>query len=439
VINAYWNLIVFTEQRGDYGSVVKLCRDMWDKLKDQSAKHKVESMINKRLWTEDVGAIQKYKKGLKLKKRNKKDDALILFRESVNTAPDFLAPKFEIAMMAYKKGDTNEAARYLNDIIYRIPFYAEAHLILGDIYYNSGSYMSAIGHFNSALEFGFLSTKTRYILNLKKAKCLYSEGEYEKAKESAEAAIKLRKKATKPLILLSAIHIKQKNYDDALKTLHRANSLSPNNPAILFQIGSIYYKQNNWKHISYFDRLFDIAKNRKNIKAEKYFKAFTILIKSHYEKKNYSRTAEIISHLPESYVNYDITLISAKTSYHQHKYDQAIDKFEKISLNDDDKFMLCQAYARSGRMDQAREIITGLIYYDKYLEMAKKDRYLAKILKDIDFEKTKKEEEEKRLERERLEKEKLERERLEKEKKEMETEENIKIESDRGKTSEDEL
>ena len=34
-------------------------------------------------------------------------------------------------------------------------------------------------------------------------------------------------------------------YNDALKTLQQANAASPDNPEIQYQIGSIYYKEND--------------------------------------------------------------------------------------------------------------------------------------------------------------------------------------------------
>jgi len=403
--NAYWNLIVLAEQKGDYDNVVITCKRMWDHLKDDGARQKIESLINKGLWTNNQDAIDLYKKGIEKKERGSIEEAISLFKDSLGQDSSFLAPKFEIAMAAYKKGRTGEAASYLREITSRIPYYAEAHIALGDIYYQDQSYSSAITHFSKALEFGFISNSTEYILSLKMAESYYNENDYDKSAEKADRAHSLNRKAVKPLILLSAIQIKQQKYDEALKTLQEADRLESDNSLVLFQIGSIYYKQNDWRYLTYFDRLFDTIKENKD-ECQKYNKTFIILIKGHFEKNNFARLNEIITALPESQVSYDITLLQAKSYFSMKKYDEAIDVFEKLSLKNDDKFMLGQAYARSGRKSQAMEILNSLMYYDNYRQLAEKDPQLSRLLKEIEKQKKTEEEEIRKKEEMRREKEK---------------------------------
>ena len=91
MVNAYWNLIVLTEERNDYGKVVHYCREMWRKTRDGSARSKVESLINKMLWTSNQSAIEKYKNGLEQSKRGKKAEAHALFLEASAIDSSFLA------------------------------------------------------------------------------------------------------------------------------------------------------------------------------------------------------------------------------------------------------------------------------------------------------------------------------------------------------------
>ena len=432
--NAYWDLIVLAEQRGDYSKVISTCKQMWENLNDDGAKQKIESIINKRLWTDNTEAIGLYNRGIDLKKRGKTEEALSSFRESIRVAPSFLAPKFETAMIAYRKGDNSTAASCLDEIISRIPYYAEAHLILGDIYYSDRSFSRAVEHFDRALEYGFISKKTKYLIALKKAQCYYNQDNIEETINSANEAHRLSSGEAEPLVVLSAAYIKKKDYDRALETLNRANALEKDKPLILYQIGSIYYSRDDWRYLSYFDRLFDLVKDDETAS---YHRIIPILIKGHFEKKHYSRVIEIMGSLKDSSENYELTLIRARSYYYLKQYDTAVDYFQKLSLNNEDKLMLAAAYSRSGRAIMAKEIVQSLMYSGEYRSLALKDPVLSPIVREIEREKEEKEKleserlEKERLEREKLEKERLERERIEKEKRERELREAEKAKTDK--------
>ena len=388
--NAYWNVMILAEQIGDYDSVIKICKEMWLRTKDQSAKKKIETLINKYLWTDNKEAIEKYEKGLKLKRSGKTEKALEMFKSALNIEYNFLAPKFEIGMIAYNRGKLDTALSYLSDVAYKINFYAEVHLIMGNIYYKRRSYSSAIEHFNKVFEFGLISSKTEYFIKIKRGTCYYNTGDYEKAEEDIEKALRYRKNSTKSLLLLSAIRIKQGEYSKALGPLLRANKINPNNPAVLYQIGSIYYKEGSTKYISYFSKLFDIARQRKKY-SRKYNKAFMILAKARYKKRYYKSVIAIIKTLGEASDNYDARLLAAKSYFHIKKYDKSIDYFEKISVSGENKFLLCKAYARSGRRQKSKFILAELLYSGDYLKRAKKDNSLAGIVREIEKEKKREE------------------------------------------------
>ena len=95
---AYWNLIVFKEQSGKYQEMVRLCKELYKKTKDDGARKKVESLINKFLWTDNPEAKEFYIKGIELKGKRKIEEAKKNFLEAIQLDPSFLAPKFEIGL-----------------------------------------------------------------------------------------------------------------------------------------------------------------------------------------------------------------------------------------------------------------------------------------------------------------------------------------------------
>jgi tetratricopeptide (TPR) repeat protein len=429
--NAYWNLIVISEANGKYDYLIKTCIYMWKHLHDSGAKHKIESIINKSLWTNNKNAILKYKEGKNLKNRGKIDEAKSKFQEALNEQSDFLAPKFEIGLIEYKRKNYSTAESYLNEIISVIPFYAEVHLILGNLLFKKKEYSSAINHFNKALELGFITKSIEYHIKYKRATSLYKSGDYEKAKEDIFFLLNI-KKSFNILVLLSAIYIKEKNYKLALKFLNQANSIKKNNPIIIYKIGSIYYKQDNNRYLYYFDFLFDLLKNSENIN-DKYTRAFTILAKKHFENKQYYKVIRILEKISRN--NYDILLLLAKSYYFTNKFEKSINIFKTISLDKESNYLYCKALYFTNDKSRAREILIMLINDDEYYKKAKKDRYLSSLIRDINYDKRKEKERKRLKEEKRLEKEKAEedkRKRIEEEKRKDEEQKRL-IEKEKKK------
>ena len=400
--NAFWNIIILTQQRGDYEEMTRICLELWRKNNDQGARDKVESLINRFLWSDNKEAVEFYNQGLGKKKNDRNDEAADLYRQALGADTKFLAPRFELAMMAYHKGDFNSAAENLRPVVEGIPFYGEANIVMGDIEFNRRYFDKAAECFTRGLEFGFNSNDSEFIIRYKRGNCYYQLDQLDKAKEDLARASELDKKSAKPLMLLSAILIREKNYDEAITTLNKADKIDKDNPLILFQIGSIYYKKNDSRYAGYFDRLFDLVRDDTSDNASSYRKAFGILLREHYSKGNYSRAVQIIDTMPDRETSFDLRLTKARSLYHTGNYQGAADIFERLSLEDEDRFMLCRSLASTGRSEKARAILEKLITREKYKQSAREDSVLSPVLKEIeDAEKKKLEDERKRLEEER--------------------------------------
>lgn len=382
LINSYWNALLMAEQRNDYENVVLICRAMWIKTGDASARQKIESLINKFLWSDNTEAVGKYNEGAELKKSGKTKEALDRFNEALGIDGSFLAPKFELGMAAYNSGNLDRASSYLGDIAAKIPFYAEVQNVLGDIQFEKRNYRSAIGYYDRVLEYGFLDGATDNRLRIRRGTCYYNLDDYTNAEKDIERAIRNNARSVDALLLLSAIKIKMEKYKDALAILQKAMAASPDNPEIHYQIGSIYYRENDPRYAAAYDRLFSLAGNKKDYPV-RYKKVFIILAKHHYDNKNYGRTIAILKTLDEKSQTFDTRLLTARAYYGLKEYDSAIDLFEKLSLGNDDKFMLCKAYALSGRREKARAILSELSSSGDYLSRAKRDPQLSGIAREL--------------------------------------------------------
>jgi len=112
----YWNLIVLIEQRNDIGELIKVCREFQQKTGDESAKRKVDEVINKLMWTDSDEANDIYKAAVKLKDDGKIDEAKKKFMDALKIDSSFLACRFEIGLILYNAGNSSEAAQYLKTV-----------------------------------------------------------------------------------------------------------------------------------------------------------------------------------------------------------------------------------------------------------------------------------------------------------------------------------
>ncbi len=383
---AYWNVIVLTEQTGNYAGMVKFCRELYERTGDHGAKTKVESVINKFLWTDNEDAKQSYNRGIELKKNENYDEADSAFREAISRDSSFLAPRFELGLSELRRGRSGEALRHFGQVADRIPFYGEVHLLMGDIYFQRESYRDAAFHFERAMETSFLDKNARYLVFIKSATAHYNTRNFEKAREYLTSALKLNPASREALLMLSAINIGEENYREALVSLEKAHALDPDDTEVIFQTGSIHYRMGDPRHVREFDRLFDLCEGETDL-PQKYNRAFEILARHHFQAKNYARAEKILRALPDGSRTHEQNLMRARASYHLGDYEEAVRRFERLSPGgDDDRYILCLSYARTGHTERARGILAGLVSNETYRSRARRDPLLSGLLAQIEEE-----------------------------------------------------
>jgi len=206
---------------------------------------------------------------------------------------------------------------------------------------------------------------------------------YDQAEKDITSSLDYIKKDVEPLIMLSAIYIKKKNFDNALKILNRAESISNSNPNVLFQTGSIYYHKNDNRFVIYFDRLYEITKSN-NAELKQFIKAFKLLMNNHFENKNYTRSLEISETINKIQKDPDVILVSAKSSYNLQQYAKSIESFERISLNNYSRLMLASAYARTEKKSKAIEVLKSIVNDEPTKKEAMKDSLLKSYIEEIE-------------------------------------------------------
>ncbi len=384
---AYWNIIVLLEQKGDYPEMIKVCKELYNRLGDHSARGKVETLINKLLWTENEEAQGEYKKGIKLKDDGSIAEAEGAFRRALQIDYAFMAPRFELGMIQFKKKNYGEALSLFGEVAAKIPFYGEVYLLMGDIQLQRGFYHEAAQCFERAGEYGFLDGATRRLVLEKTAAAYYNARDYARARESAQAALKGNLGSLDALLFLSALDIREEKFESALELLERARKIDPDNPEILFQMGSAHYRKKSPSYVGYFDRLFDRAASSGEEVPEKYIKAFALLAHHHFENANYERAGRIVSAIPENRRDAGTSALYARALYRQGEYEAALAQFERrFPSSDDDRYLLCILYARTGKHERAKSTLKGLAGRGSYMDRARRDPHLKAIANELDEE-----------------------------------------------------
>ncbi|MCL1911490.1 MAG: tetratricopeptide repeat protein [Leptospirales bacterium] len=422
--SAYWNIASIEEQWGEYENLALTYHEIWNKMKDEAARQKIDGLINKLQWSKNSNAVSEYNKGIEMKRLSKTEEAASHFKEALKNDPLFIAPKFELGILAVQSGDMDAAEANLSPVVSKIPFYAEANIALGDVYFNKRKFSSAHSCFERAVKFGFLNSQTRYHINIRKAQCYYHEGSFAKAEESALAAASLAPEQIEPLTLISAACIKQKNLEKAIDILQKAQNIQPNNTDVLYQLGGIYYSKKDERYLANFDKLFNLTKEKPK---PPYPRIIPIIVNAHYKQKNYDRVNEILATLPEEQ-NSELAVIKAKSFYYTSQYDKAITLFRGVSaIANEDKLLLASAYARTRQNDRATDVLQPLMDNAELKAKALRDQFLAPLAREIERKNLgqQKQTEQEKLEQERrakqreterqAEKDRIERDRLERE------------------------
>lgn len=425
--NAYWSLISFDEQRGEYERLVLTCKELWKRMGEQAARQKIETIINKRQWSDDKEAVEEYERGMALKQRNKPEEATDCFYEAIRLDGKFLAPKFELGIAALNGERLLDAEYYLKAVTEKIPYHAEANLALGDVYFSMKKFWPALKCYSNAEEFGILSEAVYYHINIKKAQCHYGRDELEEAEKFAQAAYEAAPNNAQPLTVLSAVYIKQGELDKAIASLKKAEAMQPENIGIQYQMGSIYYSRKDRRYMDCFDKIFVGTRDRTR---PPYPKIIPILMKGHYGNKNYPRVNEIYESFPDYVNTYELKLLNAKAFYYRRQYGKAIEELKKLNLTKDDRLVLAVACVKDSKPEQAKSIVEALYGQEDYREKARKYASLAPIVKEIEQENVEAE----RAERER--RENTERERLKAAAERAETERQDKVPADKEKVEE---
>ena len=380
--NAYWNLIIIYEQRGKTNEVIKTCKQMWERLRYEGAKKRIEDTIDRFLWTDNEEAAELYREGLILQDSGDPEGAEQHFNEALYISSSFLAPRVELGLAAYRSGDLRRAAYYLNSVASAIPFYSDIHLVMGDIAMKMRNWRRAVYHLNLVFEFGLLDRNTEFTALLRRASSLHKLRRFDEAVEDIERALEINPRSLAGIILLASINLDRNNKEEALANLRQAERIDSRNPFVLLNMGEILLDKEDSGYVDYFQRLFNSRKQDESPSGRQ-VRAYTALVEHYYEYQNYRKALDIRAAIPVSRRDDHLNRITAYSHYHLKEYDNALSFFQMIRLRNEDHLIYAKAHYMNGSPDKAKNHLSARFHNRELIDAAENDRDLSKVVAEI--------------------------------------------------------
>ncbi len=359
--SAYLSLMMITQQQHNYQLMVRACRIYWQKSGNDEPRKRIETLTNRALWSKSETAVAAYNDGLALLRTGKTEDAALSFYKAMQLDASFLAPRFEMGMIAYRRGDNDTALQHISIVADKIFYYTSAQMVAARLYEEKSNYQRAITHYTNVLEYGFIPANDRFENLRSRAQCNLRADRLGNASDDIEAALAIKQTQSARLIQV-AILIRNKQYQKADEVLQREAAKDPSNPEILYQQGSLQYLQNNPSHVETFAKLFSLYSDKltKDIPV-KYHRTFQIIARAYYQQKRYDGATAVFKKIPDNMMNYEDKSAYARALFHTRNFHEAQSRLEKLSLSADDRLMLIKCYRQTGNETKAYSMLKPIV------------------------------------------------------------------------------
>ncbi|CAK9252804.1 unnamed protein product [Sphagnum jensenii] len=287
--------------------------------------------------------------------------------EQVKQENESVSSKLEIdlAMTLMRKGDFEESISVLKSFEKKDSVLKSmAAINLSFIYFLEGDYMQAEKHADLAIVHDRYNAKG--LVN--KANCLYLAGEYSRAKELYLEAVGVEADCVEAIFNLGLVNLRLNSYNEAHGAFDKLQTILPNIPEALYNIGSIYDKSNDKNDLEQAAKTFEMLLSKISSDAHLCSKIAQI-----YEKLEDENTA--CHWQSESFRKYpsSLAVISWLGVWYvkREMYDQAIEYFEcaaKVQPSEVKwRLMVASCHRRLGDLHKSLDIYKQLLKLQRQL------------------------------------------------------------------------
>ncbi|NWI92173.1 TMTC1 protein, partial [Pitta sordida] len=310
-----------------------------------------------------------------LKSQGKKEEAVILLRDSIKYGPEFADAYSSLASLLAEQERLKEAEEVYKAGIENCPESSDLHNNYGVFLVDTGSPEGAMSHYRQAIHL----SPTHHVAMVNLGRLHRSLGQNKEAEVWYKRALKVSRKA-EILSPLGALYYNTGRYEEALLVYREAASLQPSNKEIRLALAQVLAMMGRTKEAE------KMTNHILNEDAE-CLECYRLLSAIHSKQEHYAKALEAIEKAlqlkpKDPKVISELFFTKGNQLREQNLLDKAFESYKRaVELNPDQ----AQAWMNMGGIEHIKgSYVTARDYYEKALQLVPNSKLLKENLAKLD-------------------------------------------------------
>ncbi|NXX91096.1 TMTC1 protein, partial [Centropus bengalensis] len=310
-----------------------------------------------------------------LKSQGKKEEAVILLRDSIKYGPEFADAYSSLASLLAEQERLKEAEEVYKAGIENCPESSDLHNNYGVFLVDTGAPEQAVSHYRQAIHL----SPTHHVAMVNLGRLHRSLGQNKEAEAWYKRALKVSRKA-EILSPLGALYYNTGRYEEALQVYREAASLQPSNKEIRLALAQV---------LAMMGRTKEAEKMTNHILSgdAECLECFRLLSAIYSKQEHYTKALEAIEKAlqlkpKDPKVISELFFTKGNQLREQNLLDKAFESYKRaVELNPDQ----AQAWMNMGGIEHIKgSYITARGYYEKALQLVPNSKLLKENLAKLD-------------------------------------------------------
>ncbi|KAM4672190.1 protein O-mannosyl-transferase TMTC1 [Amazona ochrocephala] len=310
-----------------------------------------------------------------LKSQGKKEEAVILLRDSIKYGPEFADAYSSLASLLAEQERLKEAEEVYKAGIENCPESSDLHNNYGVFLVDTGAPERAVSHYKQAIHL----SPTHHVAMVNLGRLHRSLGQNKEAEVWYKRALKVSRKA-EILSPLGALYYNTGRYEEALQVYREAGSLQPSNKEIRLALAQVLAMMGRTKEA---EKMTNHILN-KDVKC---LECYRLLSAIYSKQEHYTKALEAIEKAlqlkpKDPKVISELFFTKGNQLREQNLLDKAFESYKQaVELNPDQ----AQAWMNMGGIEHIKgSYITARGYYEKALQLVPNSKLLKENLAKLD-------------------------------------------------------
>ncbi|XP_052523996.1 protein O-mannosyl-transferase TMTC1 isoform X2 [Tympanuchus pallidicinctus] len=310
-----------------------------------------------------------------LKSQGKKEEAVILLRDSIKYGPDFADAYSSLASLLAEQERLKEAEEVYKTGIENCPESSDLHNNYGVFLVDTGAPERAVSHYRQAIHL----SPTHHVAMVNLGRLHRSLGQNKEAEAWYKRALKVSRKA-EILSPLGALYYNTGKYEEALQVYREAASLQPSNKETRLALAQV---------LAMMGRTKEAEKMTNHILDEdvECLECYRLLSAIYSKQEHYAKALEAIDKAlqlkpKDPKIISELFFTKGNQLREQNLLDEAFENYKRaVELNSDQ----AQAWMNMGGIEHIKgNYITARGYYEKALQLVPNSKLLKENLAKLD-------------------------------------------------------